>query len=117
MHSGPQLPWTSIVSTHTNIVIHQLGSFENFRAHRESISHPVIHRFMVELEDGSWVWARIHVPPMWKQNTENCNPKLRLLLRIAEQQDDQLITDEYDLSLTSHLATLGNYAVLYVSKI
>ncbi|XP_011503482.1 PREDICTED: uncharacterized protein LOC105366659 [Ceratosolen solmsi marchali] len=43
--------------------------------------------------------------------------KLRLLLRIANHQNNQLVTDEYELSLATHLASLGNYAVLYTMTV
>lgn len=56
----------------------------------------------------------LHVPYDWKNKFGECRRKLKLLLRLANQQDGQLVNAQFDLSLTTYLTVVKGYAVIYV---
>lgn len=104
---GPELPWTALVSTSSNLVIHSQAGPESLQSR---ISQPLKHEFEVELAGGFQARIRLHMPP--EQQNNECP---RLLLRLGERQDGQLVNAEFDgLSLTTYLTTVRGYAVLYV---
>ncbi|XP_031782006.1 uncharacterized protein LOC103317425 isoform X3 [Nasonia vitripennis] len=113
---GPKLPWTAIISTPSNRIIRRLDTWSEFRSWHRSKSHPQQHEFELGLKDGFQARVSLHVPFDWKNKFGECRRKLRLLLRLANEQDGQLVNAQFDLSLTTFLTGVKGYAVIYSSS-
>ena len=54
-------------------------------------------------------------PGVGKDGEGKCKDRVKLLLRIAKRQDQQMVNAKFELSLVTYLTTVKRYAVLYVS--
>lgn len=105
-----------MVSSETNEIIYRLNNQERSRDWYASRPRPVSREFNVKLDAQHNARVRLHLPSDWSDDTE-CNERLRILLRIGDEQNDQLVNAQFDFSLMNYLTTVKGYAVVYVSPI
>ncbi|XP_012288027.1 prolyl endopeptidase FAP isoform X2 [Orussus abietinus] len=109
---GPDVPWTVIVETETNIVLHDLKEHNELREWNKLKQKPRKYEFEVELYEGFLARVVAHFPPEWYPNIKKCRRKYRILLRVYGAPEDQLVTAKYQVSWPWYLAVEKHFVVL-----
>ena len=108
---GPFVPWTAVVDSYYNLIIQKFNDNENLRSWENYRLKPITKEFEIALSKNFIGRAKIYLPMV---NDKKCNKKMKLILKLPDKPNSQLVNAKYDISITRYLTIKEGYLILEV---